>query len=190
VPRHPHEQATSIDPLLRPTHERQSGTDRAPEPRPALPRPSNGRLLRIIGATGMGSLLAVTGYVTAGAGQPPSGGPTAPSTVGTQPPTTIVAATVPITVATTTVPTCDTHYSVQPGDSWYRIAGLAGVAVDDLYAANNASAATMLFPDQDVCLPAGTAAITVPPTTAPPATTAAPTPAAPAPTPQSSSHSS
>lgn len=69
------------------------------------------------------------------------------------------------------MPACAVTYTVVSGDYWIKIASKAGVTTSALYAANNASATTPLYPGQQVCLPAGASA---PTTTTPPATTVPP----------------
>lgn len=72
---------------------------------------------------------------------------------------------------------CDQHYTVAPGDSWYRIADAAGMTPDELLAANNATLDTVLYPGDSVCLPADATMPTPPSTTSPPpSTTDAPAP--------------
>ena len=50
---------------------------------------------------------------------------------------------------------CANTYEVAAGDYWVGIADTAGVSLDDLLAANGASAETALFPGADMCLPDG-----------------------------------
>jgi LysM repeat protein len=69
---------------------------------------------------------------------------------------------------------CATSYTVVAGDSWTLIARKAGVKVSALYAANGASASTMLFAGGRVCLPSGAVA----PAPSTPPTTTAPAPPA------------
>jgi LysM repeat protein len=93
------------------------------------------------------------------------------------------------TVATVTeeaereLPDCSHNYTAGAGDSWYRIAAEAGVTPAALLEQNRATLDTVIFPDAEICLPAG-ATMPSPPTTAAPTTvaptTVAPTTAAPA----------
>lgn len=82
------------------------------------------------------------------------------------------------------IPDCSRTYMAGAGDSWYRIADEAGVTPAVLLEQNRATLDTVIFPDAEICLPAGaampspptTVATTVAPaTTASPATTTAPT---------------
>lgn len=50
---------------------------------------------------------------------------------------------------------CSNLYDVASGDFWVSIATAADVSLDELLAANNASAETAIFPGSDVCLPDG-----------------------------------
>ncbi|HUF99648.1 MAG TPA: LysM peptidoglycan-binding domain-containing protein [Ilumatobacter sp.] len=71
---------------------------------------------------------------------------------------------------------CGDNYQVVANDSWYRIAGAADVAVQDLLDVNMATTKSVLLVGSEVCLPQG-ASIAAPTTTAAPAptTTQAPT---------------
>jgi LysM repeat protein len=51
-------------------------------------------------------------------------------------------------------------YTVAAGDSWYAIAGRAGVGADQLLAANGASVSDSIFPGDVLCLPNGASAPT------------------------------
>jgi LysM repeat protein len=188
-----------IDPLLNRQHATQHTTQQPtqnPAQQPAQQiattmgrRPdSTRRALRIGGAAGACSLLAMTGYITFGA-TGSSAGAAAPA--DTVPPSVAEPASTPagqvaalalapaatIAASTTTGPPtvvvepCTNTYTVMAGDSWSLIAGEASVAISDVYAANNASALTALYPDQIVCLPSGAVVVT---TTAAPVTTSAP----------------
>jgi murein DD-endopeptidase MepM/ murein hydrolase activator NlpD len=55
---------------------------------------------------------------------------------------------------------CTNPYDVVSGDSWWAIANKASVSMSSLFAANNASASTPLFPGMQVCLPSGASAPT------------------------------
>jgi hypothetical protein len=90
------------------------------------------------------------------------------SIVGSQ---TVVAAP-----ARRALPACASGitYDVVSGDYWIKIASKTSSTTTALYAANNASAATPLYPGMQVCLPAtATVPTTVAPTTTVPATPAA-----------------
>ncbi len=50
---------------------------------------------------------------------------------------------------------CSNPYDVASGDFWVSIATAADVSLEELLAANNASAETAIFPGSDVCLPDG-----------------------------------
>jgi LysM repeat protein len=150
---------------------------------------STRRALRIGGAAGACSLLAMTGYITFGATGSSAGAvapadtvaPTvaepAAATAHAPAATTALAPAATIAASTTTGPPtvvvepCTNTYTVMAGDSWSLIAGEASVAISEVYAANNASALTALYPDQIVCLPAGAVVVT---TTTAPVTTSAP----------------
>lgn len=93
-------------------------------------------------------------------------------------------------VAERIVPVCPQTYTAASGDSWYRIADEAGVTPNELLAENNATAATVILPGDDICLPDGASMPTPPTTSAPadssdpadepsPSTTQAPTTTAP-----------
>ena len=184
------------------TQARSSTTARGPSP--------HRRKLRMAGAAGMTSLLAMTGYITAGAGSSSSGVDASTDTVGgavgiaagssagspAAPEITKLATAAPdVTSTSAPAPVCTSAYSIVSGDSWIRVANEASVPVEELYAVNNATAQTALFPGQSVCLPNGAivvVAVPVPATTVPaPVTTAAPrvvvVPAPPAPKPHSKS---
>lgn len=90
--------------------------------------------------------------------------------------------------AKTTASTCAKKYTVRAGDAWLLIADRADVSLSALLAANNATAATAIYPGRTICLPANattpkpptvtTSKPRAPSTTAPKPTT---TTAAPAP---------
>ena len=179
-------------------------------------RPGRVRGLRVAGAAGMGSLMAITGYMTGAAGSGASATTTEPvaATSATTPATTVMA--VPTTAATTTavsttavsttappstLAACTTTYTVVAGDSWVGIAQRASVVTDILYVLNGSSADTIIHPGDTICLPDGVTVATAPATTAAPSTSstvAAPVtttpviavPAAPAAQPQSNSSGS
>lgn len=69
------------------------------------------------------------------------------------------------------VPECPQTYTAAPGDSWYGIADAAGVTPSALMAENRATAETVIFAGDDICLPSGATVPTTPPTTAPANTT-------------------
>jgi LysM repeat protein len=116
------------------------------------------------------------------------------------PATTEPATTAPATTTTAVQPAlaeapvakavCSKSYQVASGDYWILIAGKVDVTVTQLLAANNATAATPLYPGRTICLPkgaatAGTAATVTTPapktsTVDPAVTTAAPTTTVPA----------
>lgn len=169
-----------IDPLLPP------GT--RPSPSGARPAPHR-RALRLAGAAGMGSLLMLTGYVTAGAQRNATTGTdatddaaaataaaatasTTTAAASTTAPAVVTADTVAAT--TSTIAVCTNTYTVVPGDSWTGIADNASVVAGVLYALNGTSAETMLHPGDVVCLPDGVTVVVT--TTEAPATTAAPAP--------------
>ena len=94
------------------------------------------------------------------------------TTPKTQPVTVTTSASKP-QVAAAAVVECTKKYSVVAGDSWILIAHKVSVTLDQMLAANNATARTMLWPRQQICLPANAS----PPTTVKPTpTTAKPTP--------------
>lgn len=66
------------------------------------------------------------------------------------------------------MPACAKTYDVVSGDYWIKIASKTGVTTSALYAANNASASTALYPGMQICLPDSA---TVPTTTPAPTTT-------------------
>jgi LysM repeat protein len=149
------------------------------------------RTWRVAGVAGAGSLLAMLGIVVVGTS--PGGGSSAAAApddhgatiaIGTAPGQT-VALTTPATNATVPAagPACTNTYTVLSGDYWIRIADGASITLDELLAANGATASTALFPGQTVCLPDGTTVVvTAAPTTTKTVTTARPvTTAAPAP---------
>jgi LysM repeat protein len=132
------------------------------------------RSMKIAGIAGLGSMLALAGLFMSGkSSAAPSAVPVptvgastpidtaaSPSTVGrTQP-----QGTVP--VVPTTAVACGASYVVQPGDFWLRVAHKASVSVDQLMAVNNATSSTPLYAGQTICLPAGAALTTTPPTSA------------------------
>ena len=63
---------------------------------------------------------------------------------------------------------CAKDYEVVAGDYWILIAKKVSLSLDEVLAANNATAKTAIYPGRTVCLPANASA----PTTAAPATTA------------------
>jgi LysM repeat protein len=71
------------------------------------------------------------------------------------------------------IPECPQTYVAGAGDSWFRIAGAANVTPDALLRENRATADTVMFPGDEICLPAGATMPSqpTPPTTAPPPTT-------------------
>ncbi len=73
-------------------------------------------------------------------------------------------------------PTCTKIYQVVKGDSWFAIAKKTSVSQTALYQANQATAASPLYPGGSVCLPE----FAVVPTATTPATTTPATPTAPA----------
>lgn len=92
-------------------------------------------------------------------------------------PTVAVATTAPAAVAiqaneapapTTTLPPCGSTYTVRPGDSWSLLADRASIRMRDLLATNGATTRSMLYPDDEICLPPG-ARVVIPTTTAAPA---------------------
>ena len=189
-----------------------------PVERPYSPQ----RAMRAGALAGAGSLLAMIGIMVSGGGTSAGGtdGPLAtantamasgavvtaatagagtttisPTTIS---PTTIEPATVPTTLSPTTVTAaatrCTNTYTIVAGDYWNLIASEASVSSAELYAVNNASADTALFPGETVCLPDGASVIvaSVPETTTPstptPKSTTSPAPVAPSA--NSTSHSS
>lgn len=121
---------------------------------------------------------------------------TAPAPSPTSPATTIAPApqagaiqaaevapdTTPVTPPPTTLPPCGSTYTVLPGDSWSLVADRASIRMRDLLAVNGASTSSMLYPDDEICLPVG-ARVVIPTTTAPRrSTSTAPATTAPAPT--------
>ena len=70
-------------------------------------------------------------------------------------------------VAAAAITECTKKYSVVAGDSWILIARKVSVTLDQMLAANNATARTMLWPRQQICLPANAST----PTTAKPTPT-------------------
>ena len=64
------------------------------------------------------------------------------------------------------VPECLQTYTAAPGDSWYRIAGAAGVSPAALMMENRATVDTVIFAGDEICLPSGATVPTAPPTTA------------------------
>ena len=109
----------------------------------------------------------------------PSAAPEAPVTEPVEPPATTAVASPqsePLTDAR-----CGSDYEIVAGDFWIRIADGAGVAIADLFAVNDATSDTPLFPGRTICLPVG-ASTPTPPTSPPPttpATTSAPSTASP-----------
>ena len=91
-------------------------------------------------------------------------------------------------VQATQAQACANRYESVAGDYWLRIAGAAGLDLDELLELNDATVDTPLYPGSEVCLPAGMSgpatATTAPATTAAattaPATTNAPTTTEPA----------
>lgn len=146
--------------------------------------PTAPRNWRAAGVTGAGSLAVVLGIVAVG-GNPDRGSADAASvdaaatlSVGSSA-APVTAAGAPagaaLVVATTTAPACTNTYTVVAGDYWIRIADAASISLDQLLAANAATTATPLFPDQTVCLPGGVTVTTAAPrTTVAPKVTAAP----------------
>lgn len=109
-------------------------------------------------------------------------------TTATPPATVVIQAaevaldTTPATPPPTTLPPCGSTYTVLPGDSWSLVADRASIRMRDLLAVNGASTSSMLYPDDEICLPVG-ARVVIPTTTAPRrATSTAPATTAPAPT--------
>jgi LysM repeat protein len=83
------------------------------------------------------------------------------------------------------VPECPQTYAAAAGDSWYRIADEADVTPTALLSENRATLDAVIFPGDEICLPAGATMPTQPttttstPTTAPSAPTTTNVPAAP-----------
>lgn len=75
------------------------------------------------------------------------------------------------------VPECPQTYTAGAGDSWYRIAEEAGVTPTALLTENRSTLDSVIFPGDEICLPAGATIPTQPtttttaPTTTEPATT-------------------
>ena len=173
-------------------------------------RPGRVRGMRVAGAAGMGSLMAITGYMTGAAGSETSTATTepvaainatAPATTTTTATSTTATSTTVAAAPSTTVAACTTTYTVVAGDSWVGIAQRASVVTDILYVLNGSSADTVIHPGDTICLPDGVTVATAPATTAAPTTSstvAAPVattpviaaPAAPAAQPQSTSSGS
>ena len=63
------------------------------------------------------------------------------------------------------VPQCPQTYEAGAGDSWYRIADVAGVSPNALMNQNLATVDTPIFPGDAICLPAGATMPTKPTTT-------------------------
>jgi LysM repeat protein len=70
-----------------------------------------------------------------------------------------------LTAPTTTTPPCGSTYVVRAGDSWSLVADRASIRMSELLATNSASTDSMLYPDDEICLPPG--ATVVIPTTVP-----------------------
>ena len=103
----------------------------------------------------------------------PSPAPEARATEPAEPPVTTATATPQ--AESLTDARCGAEYEIVAGDFWILIADGAGVEIADLFAVNDATSDTPLFPGRTICLPVG--ASTPPPPTSPPptATTAPPT---------------
>ncbi len=56
---------------------------------------------------------------------------------------------------TTTSPPCGKDYEVDAGDAWSAIATAHGVSLGELLAVNRATAATAIYPGDEICLPVG-----------------------------------
>lgn len=178
------------------------------------PHYSPQRNLRLAGLAGAGSLLAAVGIVVSGGGS--SAGSeasartavaasavtsptvaatatptTATPTTATSTPTTATPTTVASTAIASTAAVCTNTYTIVAGDYWTLLADEASVSLDELYAVNDATSATALYPGQTICLPDG-ATVVVTATTATATTEVATvaTAATPAATQSSSSHSS
>jgi hypothetical protein len=148
------------------------------------------RAMRLGGLAGAGSMVAVVGIMVSGGGSSASnsaattdsidpavsvaaapetiaatavGLPTDAASVATVPATTVPTTTL-APATTLAAPVCTNTYIVLSGDYWVLIAKEASISVDALYAANNATSATALFPGQTVCLPDGSTVVV---TTAP-----------------------
>ena len=120
---------------------------------------------------------------------PTNSGSASPSTqpvTTPAPETTVIAQTrasgtkVQSASATTTAPApvCGSTYTVRAGDSWSLVADRASIRMSELLATNGASTSSMLYPDDEICLPPGAVVViptTVPRTTAPRSTTPATT---------------
>lgn len=81
-----------------------------------------------------------------------SGGSNAPTADVTEPqgdPT-------PAPQALRDAPDCANRYTAVAGDYWLRVAGHAGVDLDELLELNAASAETAIYPGSKICLPEGT----------------------------------
>lgn len=86
---------------------------------------------------------------------------------------------------------CTNTYTIVAGDYWTLLADEASVSLDELYAVNDATSATALYPGQTICLPDGaTVVATATTATATTEATTVATAATPAATQSSSSHSS
>ena len=99
----------------------------------------------------------------------PSAAPEAPVTEPVEPPATTATAS-PQSESLTDA-RCGSDYEIVAGDFWIRIADGAGIEIADLFAVNDATSDTPLFPGRTICLPVG-ANRPPPPTTAPAATPA------------------
>ena len=82
-----------------------------------------------------------------------------------------------VTSVTTTLPApvCGSNYVVRPGDSWSLVADRASIKMSELLNVNGATSRSMLYPDDEICLPPGAVVViptTVPRTTAPRVTSA------------------
>jgi LysM repeat protein len=119
---------------------------------------------------------------------PPSAAPEAPVTEPVEPPAT--TATVTPQAESLTDARCGAEYEIVAGDFWIRIADGAGVEIADLFAVNDATSDTPLFPGRTICLPVGASTPTSPPPTAPTAPPTAPPTNTSAPSTASSSGSS
>jgi LysM repeat protein len=160
------------------------------------------RSVKVAGAAGLGSMLALAGlFMSSGRSSAAQSVPVIAPVLGLdasgaqslqggtdlaggqlKPLVTVVAATA--ATAGTSASACGTTYVVLPGDFWLRIAHKTSVSVNQLYAANNATAHTAIHPGETICLPAGAvvqavATVTAPPTATTTATTAAPRPTTP-----------
>ncbi len=97
----------------------------------------------------------------------------------TEPASTEPAVTEPASTATASPKSeslaetrCGAEYEIVAGDFWIRLADGAGVDIADLFAVNDATSDTPLYPGRTICLPIG--ARTPPPPATTPATTQAP----------------